>query len=158
MKESTLLETSGISFSIINPHNGTTLVLELPPGQRSTWLILRGPLGEKTFHVKVDDNPEAGDLDLVVEMFTNASRRAVKILTMRATGKSTRLAREEVLSEIETEEKPEEKVEPKPEPKPEEKVEEKPEEKVESKPEEKVESKAPTKAPGTKPGRPGTRA
>lgn len=76
MKESTLLETSGISFSIINPHNGTTLVLELPPGQRSTWLILRGPLGEKTFHVKVDDNPEAGDLDLVVEMFTNASRRA----------------------------------------------------------------------------------
>lgn len=153
MKESTLLDSSGLSLTIANPNNGTALVLNLPPGLRTGWLKMHGPLGERTIYLRVSVDPDAGGQDLVVDLSTQPAHRvgqAVEkavsesdeertlIPTSRTQVKSTTLAQEEPVEE-----------------KTEEKTEEKPEEKTEEKVEEK---KAPAaKATSSKPNRPGSR-
>ncbi len=127
MKESTLLDSSGMSLTIANPNNGTALVLNLPPGLRTGWLKMHGPLGERTVYLRVSVDPDAGDQDLVVEMSTQPTLRVGQavgksvsesdeertlIPTSRTQVKSTTLAQEEPVEE-KTEEKTEEKVEEK---------------------------------------------
>ncbi len=161
MKESTLLDSSGLSLTIANPNNGTALVLNLPPGLRTGWLKMHGPLGERTIYLRVSVDPDAGDQDLVVDLSTQPALRVGQavgkavsesdeertlIPTARTQVKSTALAQVEP-GEEKSEEKGEEKGE--------EKSEEKPAEKPEEKPEEK---KAPAaKATSSKPNRPGNR-